>query len=239
MALGPRGLSRARVALQCSCLGLALWLAGCASGPPRDARADLAPDLVEITDSDPGIRLDIRYATTNNFLGRPVYTEPRAFLQRPAAAALTRVSQQLEPLGFGLIIFDGYRPWSVTKTFWEAATPSQRRQGFVANPRKGSRHNRGCAVDLTLCDRISEQEVQMPTGYDDFTAAAAADYSGGDAEARARRALLRQVMEAEGFHVLPEEWWHFDYREWRRYPVLDVSFEALDGSSGARQRPPP
>ena len=202
-------------------------LAGCQSGPPKERGNFRTPDLVEITNLDSTIHLDIRYATTNNFMGRPMYRQARAFLQRPAAEALVRAHQGLKSKGFGILIFDGYRPWSVTKAFWDAATPEQRGIEFVANPQKGSKHNRGCAADISLYDLKTGREVEMPSGYDEFTERAYPNYSGGSAEARARRDLLRQTMEARGFTVYPAEWWHFDYKDWPQYPILNVPFEEI------------
>jgi D-alanyl-D-alanine dipeptidase len=190
------------------------------------------PDLVEIKALDPTIHLDIRYATAHNFVGRPVYEEARAFLQRPAAESLLRAHRVLAAKGFGIVVFDGYRPWSVTKLFWEV-TPADKHE-FVADPRKGSRHNRGCAVDLSLYDLATGREVEMPSGYDEMTERAYPDYEGGPAEPRQRRELLREAMEAQGFSVYPSEWWHFDYRDWALYPVLDVPFSALGRASGAK-----
>jgi D-alanyl-D-alanine dipeptidase len=185
----------------------------------------LPPDLVELVKLDPTIRLDIRYATTNNFAGRQVYTQARAFLQRPAAEALVRVHRQLEAQGLGLLIFDAYRPWSVTKIFWDITPPEKR--NFVANPRSGSKHNRGCAVDLTLLDRRTGKPLPMPSEYDEFSERAYGDYSGGTEQERRNRELLRAAMEAEGFAVVPHEWWHFDYKDWRRYRIENVPFESL------------
>jgi zinc D-Ala-D-Ala dipeptidase len=209
-----------------------LWLAlvlvlGCQQGPPKEAGAFRKPDLVEIKTLDPTIRLDIRYATTNNFMGRPMYREARAFLQRPAAEALVHAHQSLKGKGYGIVVFDAYRPWSVTKAFWDAATEEQRRIEFVANPQKGSRHNRACAADVTLFELRTGKEAQMPSGYDEFTERAFSDYAGGSAEARANRTLLREAMESAGFTVLPQEWWHFDYKDWREYPILNLPFEAV------------
>jgi zinc D-Ala-D-Ala dipeptidase len=183
------------------------------------------PELVELVRCDSSFRLDIRYATADNFLHRPVYAEARAFLQGPAAEALVRVQKKLKPRGYGLVIFDGYRPWSVTKLFWDE-TPAEH-HGFVADPSKGSRHNRGCAVDLSLVDLRSGREVSMPSPYDDFTAKASPEYRGGTRAQRARRDLLRRMMESEGFSVDRGEWWHFDYRDWRHYRVMNVPFGEL------------
>jgi len=193
--------------------------------PPHEDGAFLKPDLVELVTLDPTIKLDVRYATTNDFLGTPVYTQARAFLQRPAAEALVRANHELKALGFGLIIHDGYRPWYVTKIFWDA-TPDDKKI-FVADPQAGSKHNRGCAVDLSLYDLKTGLEVAMPSGYDEMSERAYADYPGGTDEERARRALLKQAMEKQGFAVIPKEWWHFDYKDWKQYPILNVKFEDL------------
>jgi zinc D-Ala-D-Ala dipeptidase len=193
--------------------------------PPREQRTFREPELVELVKLDSTIKLDIRYATTNNFLSTPVYTQARAFLQRPAAEALLRAHRELKARGYGLIIHDGYRPWYVTKIFWEA-TPNDKKI-FVADPAEGSKHNRGCAVDLSLYDLKTGEEVKMPSGYDEMTNRAYADYAGGEADERARRALLRQAMERQDFKVNPTEWWHFDYKDWKQYPILNVKFEDL------------
>ncbi|MBP9145407.1 MAG: M15 family metallopeptidase [Thermoanaerobaculia bacterium] len=207
-------------------LGLLLAVAlACASGPPQEHGEFRTPELVELTLLDPALTLDIRYATADNFVGRPVYTEARAFLQRPAAEALARARRRLEPQGYGLRIFDGYRPWSVTKVFWDA-TPADKK-AFVADPKQGSRHNRGCAVDLTLFDLATGREVEMPSPYDDFSERAHPDFTGGSPEARAHRDLLRAAMEAEGFTVYEHEWWHFDYRDWRSYPIQNLAFAEI------------
>jgi D-alanyl-D-alanine dipeptidase len=195
--------------------------------PPREAGPFLPPDLVELVELDPTIKLDIRYATANNFLGTPVYTQARAFLQRPAAEGVVRANRELKAQGYGLIIHDGYRPWYVTKIFWDA-TPVDKHI-FVADPAQGSRHNRGCAVDLSLYDLKTGLEVDMPSGYDEMTDRAYPNYPGGTAEERARRAVLRHAMEKQGFTVYETEWWHFDYKDWKRYPILNIRFEDLHG----------
>jgi len=207
-------------------LTLVLLAASCAPAlrPPVET-GKRAPDLVEIVTLDPGLHLDIRYATAHNFVGRPVYKEARAFLQRPAAEALVRAHRALAAEGYGIVVFDGYRPWSVTKLFWDV-TPEDKKE-FVADPSQGSRHNRGCAVDLSLYDLATGREVEMPSGYDEMTERAYPDYAGGPAEARARRALLRAAMEAQGFTVYSSEWWHYDYKDWAQYPILDVPFSRL------------
>jgi D-alanyl-D-alanine dipeptidase len=192
--------------------------------PPKE-EGKRAPDLVELVKLDSGIKLDIRYATSDNFLSTPVYTQARAFLQRPAAEALAKVNKRLRPRGYGLIIHDAYRPWYVTKVFWDA-TPADKHI-FVANPAEGSRHNRGCAVDLSLYDLKTGREVEMPSVYDEMTERAYPNYRGGTDEQRQHRKILRDAMEAEGFTVNPAEWWHFDYKAWAEYPIMNTPFEKL------------
>ena len=199
--------------------------------PPKEEGTFRDPDLVELVKLDPTIKLDIRYATENNLTGRAVYTEARAFLQRPAAEALARANRALRKKGYGLTVFDGYRPWSVTKLFWEI-TPADKKQ-FVADPSKGSRHNRGCAVDLTLHDLKTGRQVSMPGEYDEMSERSHIDYAGGTAEQRRLRDLLRAAMEAEGFNPYAPEWWHYDFKDWRLYPILNLSFSELTTVAGA------
>jgi len=203
-----------------------------AQGPPKETGNFRKPELVELVRLDPTIKLDIRYATSNNFLGRPVYTEARAFLQRPAAEALVRANKSLRKKGYGLIIHDGYRPWSVTKIFWDA-TPEDKKQ-FVADPSQGSRHNRGCAVDLSLYDLKTGKEVVMPSEYDEMTDRSHINYAGGSDDQRRLRDLLRSAMEAEGFAVYEPEWWHYDYKDWKEYPILNISFSEAGTTSKSR-----
>jgi D-alanyl-D-alanine dipeptidase len=192
---------------------------------PKEKGDFRQPDLVELVKLDSTIRLDVRYATPNNFLGRPVYKEARAFLQRPAAEAMTRANHKLREKGYGLLVFDGYRPWSVTKIFWDSTPQNKKR--FVADPSLGSRHNRGCAVDLTLYNLRSGQEVEMPSGYDEMTERAYPNYSGGTAEQRRLREMLREAMESEGFTINEYEWWHFDFKDWKQYPILNIGFDQI------------
>lgn len=196
-----------------------------AATPPPQRAGLRASDLVDLTTVDPRIRLDIRYATRDNFMGAPMYSSARAYLQRPAAEALVRVQRALAARGYGLLVHDGYRPWYVTKMFWDAMPPP--RDGFVADPRQGSRHNRGCSVDLSLYDLATGRPVPFVSGYDEFTPRARRDYPGGTALERWDRDLLRRAMEAEGFLSLDNEWWHFDWHDWARYPVLNLTFEQL------------
>lgn len=193
--------------------------------PPTETGDFIPADLVELAKADRTIKLDIRYATTNNFLGSVFYAQARAFMQRPAAEAVLRVQQVLKPLGYGLLIHDGYRPWYVTRTFWEC-TPADKKW-LVANPESGSKHNRGAAVDLTLYDLKTGAVIEMPSTYDESTSRAYAFYPGGTSLQRWHRALLRRVMEAEGFTVNPEEWWHFDYKDWKSYAIGNIAFDKI------------
>ena len=205
-----------------------------AASPPAEPGPFRPVELVELTALDPTIRLDIRYAGSDNFLSTPVYAEARAFLQRPAAEALVRAQRALQAQGFGLLIHDAYRPWWVTKLFWDATPPD--RHEFVADPAKGSRHNRGCAADLTLFRLDDGRPVEMPSLYDEMTERAYPGYGGGTPEARRRRDLLRAAMEREGYTVSESEWWHFDYRSWREYTILNVPFSAASARRRARPR---
>ncbi|HWR30691.1 MAG TPA: M15 family metallopeptidase [Negativicutes bacterium] len=196
-----------------------------AGSPPIEKGTFLSPDLVEVASLDATIRLDIRYATTNNFMGIQLYDEARAFLQRPAAEAVVRVQTALKKYKVGLIVYDAYRPWYVTKMFWDATPDSQK--VFVADPSKGSRHNRGGAVDVGLYSLQTGEVLDMGSDYDEFSIRAYPTYPGGTAEQRERREMLRILMEGEGFTIYPEEWWHFDYSDWRKYPILNVRFSEL------------
>ncbi|MCE9567010.1 MAG: serine hydrolase [Planctomycetes bacterium] len=197
-----------------------------AATPPGEKGEFLKPDLVDLATID-GIKFDIRYATDNNFLGKPFYTSAKAFMQKPAAAALARVQKTLKERGYGLFVYDAYRPWYVTKMFWDA-TP-EKFHNFVADPSKGSRHNRGCAVDLGLYDLKTGKVIEMVSGYDEMTDRAFPDYMGTTSRQRWHRDLLRRAMEAEGYSVYEEEWWHYDYKDWRAYPILNKTFEELMG----------
>lgn len=193
--------------------------------PPAESGSFRAPELVDLATLDATIHFDIRYATTNNFLGSVFYSTAHAFLQRPAAEALLRAARTLRARGYGLLIHDGYRPWFVTKTFWDATPPALR--WLVADPARGSRHNRGCAVDLTLYDLRTGRPIDMGGTYDETTERSYPDYPVTTDLERWHRDVLRQAMEDGGFTRVPNEWWHFDYRDWRSYPILNLAFEDL------------
>ena len=194
------------------------------TGPPKEQNKREA-DLIELIKLDKSIRLDIRYATANNFVGRAVYPEARAFLQRPAAEAVVRVHKLLKKEGLGIVIFDGYRPWAITRLFWDVVPEDKRK--YVADPAKGSKHNRGCAVDLSIYDLKTGKLIAMPSGFDEFTERASPDYEGGTTKERGNRDNLRRMMEAEGFTVNQNEWWHFDYKDWEQYSIYDIAFSEI------------
>lgn len=196
-----------------------------AASPPIEQGDFLDPSLTELVSLDESIALDVRYATTNNFTGAVFYRQPKAFMQKPAAEAVSRASRRLKERGLGLLIHDAYRPWHVTKMFWDA-TPD-RFKDFVANPATGSRHNRGCAVDLTLYQLANGEPVQMVAGYDEFSTRSFPLYPGGTSRQRWHRELLRRTMESEDFTVYRYEWWHFDYVDWRKYRIGNATFEEL------------
>ena len=191
---------------------------------PQEANKREA-DLVELIKLNKTFKLDIKYATADNFVGRAVYPEARAFLQRPAAEGVVRVHKLLKKEGLGIVVYDGYRPWSITKLFWEVVPEDKRK--FVADPAKGSKHNRGCAIDLSIYNLKTGRAVPMPSAYDEFTERASPDYKGGSDEERANREKLRQLMEAAGFTVNPNEWWHFDLVGWERYAIYDIAFSEV------------
>lgn len=200
-----------------------------AAQPPRETGDFRKPDLVDISALDPSIHYDIRYASTNDFLGEPVYSEAKAYLQRPAAEALLRADRELNALGYGILVHDAYRPWYVTKIFWDA-TPDDKKI-FVADPKDGSRHNRGCAIDMSLYDLKTGKPVEMTGVYDEMSERSYPFYPGGTSIEHWHRDILRHAMESEGFTVYEFEWWHFDYKDWRHYPILNITFEQLQKSA--------
>jgi len=195
------------------------------SKPPEENGVFTPSKLVEIVKLDSTIHLDIRYATNNNFVGKAVYPQARAFLQRPAAEALVNVNKALKSYGYGLLIYDGYRPWSVTKLFWDA-TPKKNKK-FVADPKKGSRHNRGCAVDVSLYQIATGVEVEMISQYDEMSERSFPNYKGGTPEQRTLRDLLIRIMKENGFSVYDTEWWHFDYKDWKLYKIENIQFSEI------------
>lgn len=173
-------------------------------------------EIVDLLSIDSSFVLDIRYATANNFTKVVLYPEAKGKLRREAAESLAAVQRELKPMGLRLKIYDGYRPLSIQWKLWEVVP----NEDFVANPKKGSRHNRGAAVDLTIID-ASGNELEMPTGYDDFTAKASHEFMDLSAAALKNRALLKDVMMKHGFLPIKSEWWHYDFNGWDKYEILD------------------
>ncbi|MBN8578645.1 MAG: M15 family metallopeptidase [Cytophagales bacterium] len=180
--------------------------------------------LINLEKVIPGVVLEIGYATTNNFTGGKIYNLPRAYARRPVAEALKKIQAELKPKGLGLKIFDGYRPYAATVKFYEV----YRDTTYVASPYKGSRHNRGCALDLTLVDLKTGKELEMPTGWDSFKKEAWPSTPVADPKIRANRKLLIDTMEKYGFKVNSSEWWHFDFVGWQKFSVMDIDFEELE-----------
>lgn len=187
----------------------------------RLVRVDPDKQLIDL--SSLGIPLDVRYATENNFMKKQLYPVAKAYLRAPAARALVEVQRELAQRGIGIKVFDAYRPYRVTQAMWEPI----KNPDYVADPAKGSRHNRGAAVDLTLIDLETGKEASMPTPYDDFTPRAAHAFEGLPAEVLTNRALLREVMTKHGFVAFESEWWHYDFNGWEKFELMDVGLDEL------------
>lgn len=187
-------------------------------------RTNPEKELIDLETFVPGLVLDIRYATTNNFTGEKIYNLAKAYARKPVAESLKRIQSDLKPRGLGIKIFDAYRPYKATVKFYEVYHDTT----YVASPYRGSRHNRGCALDLTLIKLATGEELKMPTGYDSFKKEAWPSSPVRDPEARENRALLIQAMEKHGFKVNSSEWWHYDFIGWQKFEVLDIDFEALE-----------
>lgn len=181
-------------------------------------------ELIDLEKFIPGIVLDIRYATTNNFTKEKIYNLAKAYARKPVAQSLKKIQAELNKKGLGIKIFDGYRPYAATVKFYEVYPDTN----FVASPYRGSRHNRGCALDLTLIDLKTKKELTMPTPYDTFVKEARPTYPITDEEVKKNRTQLITVMEKHGFKVNASEWWHFDFIGYKNFEVLDISFEELE-----------
>jgi zinc D-Ala-D-Ala dipeptidase len=190
----------------------------------RTVEFDSSKLFVDLEDLIEGVILEIRYASDDNFYGSPVYNDEKAFLRTPAAEALVKVQEELQLMNKGLKIFDAYRPYGITLLFYEKIKDTN----FVASAWTGSRHNRGCAVDLTIVDLSSGEELKMPTQYDDFTEKASIDYPDVTSEEKQNRELLQKVMIKYGFLPLKSEWWHFDFSEWKKFELTDIDFDELE-----------
>lgn len=180
-------------------------------------------ELVEIKKAIPSVVLDVRYATKNNFMKQVMYKQARAFARKPVVAQLKKIQSVLRQQGYGLKIYDGYRPYTITMAFYEKASD----KNFVANPAKGSKHNRGCALDLTIIDLKTGKEIPMPTQYDSFAPEASPHFEQLPAQVIKNRNFLIETMQANGFKVINNEWWHFDFNGWQDYDLMDIPFEKL------------
>jgi zinc D-Ala-D-Ala dipeptidase len=187
-------------------------------------KADSKKELVDLQKFVPGLVLDIRYATSNNFTGEKIYNLARAYARRPVAESLKKIQEELKPQGLGIKIFDAYRPYKATVKFYEVYHDTT----YVASPYRGSRHNRGCALDLTVINLKTGEELKMPTEYDSFKKEAWPSTPVSDPLIRKNRALLIEVMEKYGFKVNGSEWWHYDFKGWKSYEVMDIDFEELE-----------
>lgn len=174
--------------------------------------------LIDLKEIIPDARFDVRYATSNNLIGRPLYPTADVFMRKPAALALREVHENLKQLGFGLVLHDGYRPYEITVLFYEEIQDTT----YVADPRKGSRHNRGMAIDLSMYDLKSGNIVEMPSDYDETTERSHHDYMKGSEKALQHRQILKDAMLDVGFEVYPYEWWHYDFQGWQNCYTYDI-----------------
>ncbi|HNY10561.1 MAG TPA: M15 family metallopeptidase [Candidatus Wallbacteria bacterium] len=195
--------------------------------PPREQELTLECELFDLRGIGGNLKFDIRYATKNNFMGECFYETPGAYMQKPAAYALLYVAKSLARHGLAMIVYDAYRPWYVTKMFYDA-TPDEQKN-FVADPSKGSRHNRGTAVDVGLYNIGTGELIDMGSGYDEFSERALPGFAGSTSNARWHRKILEYYMNKAGFTVFDDEWWHFDYRlDAVKYPIQNITFELIE-----------
>jgi zinc D-Ala-D-Ala dipeptidase len=190
-------------------------------------KANPEKELVDLEKFIPGIVVDVRYATTNNFTGEKIYNLPKAYARKPVASALRSAQAEFNKLGYGVKVYDGYRPYSATVKFYEVMKGDTI---YVASPYKGSKHNRGCALDMTLVDLKTGKELKMPTEWDTAAKESWADAPVHDPAIAKNRSTLISIMEKNGFKVYTAEWWHFDFIGWQKYEVMDINFEELENS---------
>jgi len=188
-------------------------------------KTDVTNELVDLEKFIPGIVLDVRYATTNNFTKEKIYNLAKAYSRKPVAASLKKAQAEFNQLGYGIKIYDAYRPYSATVKFYEVMKGDTL---YVASPYKGSKHNRGCALDITLVDLKTNQELTMPTEWDTAAKESWAAAPVKDPEVKKNRDTLISIMEKNGFKVYEAEWWHFDFVGWQKFGVMDIDFEELN-----------
>lgn len=208
-------VKRCYLAMLCGACGFALVFSAWS--------ANRASDLVEVTSINPNIVISLPYATEDNFCDQVLYPVERCFLRRSVVERLDKVQKELEKEGYGLKIWDGYRPRSVQYKMWAIKANTN----YVANPKRGSRHNRGAAVDLTLIDFETKEEVEMPTGYDVFNLKAHAYYDRLPKEVMANKRRLQKAMTKHGFQIMRSEWWHFDASGWTQFPLMNTGLDEL------------
>lgn len=196
-----------------------------ACAAPRDEE-----NFVEVVSLDRTILVELPYATKENFTGHQLYPVARCFLRKEVARQLVAAHRSLKPLGYGIKIWDGYRPRSVQYKMWEVFP----KPGYVGDPKRGSKHNRGAAVDVTLFDLATGEELDMPTAYDHFGLRAHANFSPLPEPVEKNRRLLQDTMRKHGFSTIPTEWWHFDFRGWERFPLENIPIEDLAGAENRR-----
>ena len=182
-------------------------------------------ELIDLEKFIPGIVLDIRYATTDNFMKEKIYSLAKAYARKPVAEALKKAQNDLSKQGLGVKIYDAYRPYKATVKFYETYHDTT----YVASPYRGSRHNRGCALDMTIVNLKTKAELKMPTGFDSFSKDAWPSTPISDPLANKNRKLIIDAMEKHGFKVNASEWWHFDFIGWKKFEVMDIDFEELEG----------
>lgn len=210
---------------------LGLPVVGDASVYQRLVRQNPDHELVDLRPLLPTAHYDIVYATDQNFLRRQLYPEPELFLRKPAARALVRAAEIMAGQGCGLRLFDGYRPYAVTVLIYEEV----RDPNFAADPRKGSKHNRGMAIDLASYDLNTGQPLPMPCPYDEISERASHAYAGGEDAARRHRDVLKAAMLGAGFSALQHEWWHYDCAGWQECPIYDLTHREIRAANVRRR----
>lgn len=201
-----------------------LWIIKDVKTLQATIKTDVNKKMIDVKRSIPNIVLDLRYTTPNNFMHKKLYKPTTTtYLRLPAVTALQQVQKELNEQGLGLKIFDAYRPYSVTEAMWEPIKDDR----YVADPKKGSGHNRGIAVDLTIIKLQTKQELNMGTGFDNFSDTAHHAFTSLSKEILQNRILLRTTMEKYGFKMFDTEWWHYSLPNPTNYEILDISFKDL------------